>query len=98
MNVTRTIRYEGNSAPAAFLAYLLREEGVDVEWTPPEPVTGPRGSGTEIFADVVVRLGVRGTLEAIGLALKRFEEFRAPLPHDARVVVEDPDGGGFPER
>jgi hypothetical protein len=97
MNVTRTIRYEGNSALAAFLAYLLKEEGVDVEWTPPEPVTGRPGAGTEMEPVVVVLLGVRGTLEAIGLALERFEEFRAPLPHDARVVAEDPDGGGFPE-
>ena len=96
MNVTRIIRYEGNPALAAFLAYLFKEEGVDVEWTPPEPLE-PRGPGTEIVTSVVVQLGVKGTLEAIGRALKRFEEFRERLPHDARVVVEDPDGGGFPE-
>ena len=95
MNVTRTIRYEGNPALAAFLAYLFKEEGVDVEWTPPEPLIEPRGLGTEIGTGVVVQLGVKGTLEAIGLALERFEQFREWLPHDARVVVEDPDDGGF---
>ena len=97
MNVTRTIRYEGHPTLAAFLAYLFKEEGVDVEWTPPEPLIEPRGLGTENVPGVVVQLGVKGTLEAIGLTLKRFEEFRARLPHYARVVVKDPDDGGFLE-
>jgi hypothetical protein len=79
----------------SFLAYLLKEEGVDVEWTPPQPLVEPRGLGPEIIAGVVVQLGVKGILEAIGMALKRFEEFRERLPHDATVEVEEPDDGGF---
>ena len=96
MNVTRIIRYEGNPARAAFLANLFREEGVDVEWTPPEPLE-PRGLSSEIVTGVVVQLSVKGTVEAIGRALNRFEEFGERLPHDARVVVEDPDDRGFLE-
>lgn len=85
MDVTRTIVYRGGAARVAMLAQMLRSEGVQVEYTPPEEQRGIGGDLNE----VVVNLVSTGTVVAIGAAVKKFRE-RVPR---AKVKVEGEDAG-----
>jgi hypothetical protein len=73
-NVTRTVRYEGYPAVASLLVQTLREEGVEVEWTPPDEsrVVDP------VISTIVLSLVANGLYDAIKLGVKKFEDMRMP--------------------
>jgi hypothetical protein len=89
MDVTRTIRYEGRPELAGFLAYSLRQEGVRVEWTPPEPQEEPRGIdwATDV-QQVVVTLTAGGAAYAIKRAVDLFRERVRAAGGDVNVEIE----------
>jgi hypothetical protein len=88
MDVTRTVVYQGPAPYAGMLAQMLREQGVQVKYTPPEERRGLAGDLNE----VIVNLISTGSAAAIGLAIKKFLE-RKPR---AKVNVEDDDSHGGP--
>jgi hypothetical protein len=94
MDITRTITYTGPAARVGGLADVLEDEGVRVEWTPPEERRGIDYS-TDIQALVVavVAMKATGAPAAIKAAVKKF---RARVPW-AKVEIQDesPDDGGF---
>lgn len=75
--------------------YLLKDEGVQVDWSPPAARDEDRGlaaDATQVVIDVVST----GTVAAIAKAARRFRKYCERLPHDARIEVDgEPDDGGF---
>lgn len=90
-DVTRTITYHGDAARCGALVQMLEQEGVTVQWTPPQE---RRGLGADIN-EVVVSLVSSGTLLAITAGVRKFRE-RFPR-HKIEVDGEEarPDDGGF---
>jgi hypothetical protein len=91
MDVTRTIRYQGDAARVSALAQMLQEEGVHVDWSPPHEERGILGADLN---EVIVRLICLGSGPAIGAAVKLY---RKRFPRDKVEVEGDegPDDGGF---
>jgi hypothetical protein len=88
MDVTRSIRYEGDSAQLVRLVQMLQGKRVMVEWTPKPGRPGGPGHGliewsTDI-QQVVVTLVAAGSLTSINKAIAKF---RKKYPR-ANVVVE----------
>jgi hypothetical protein len=88
MGVTRSIRYEGDSAQLVRLVQILQGKRVKVEWTPTPGRPGGPGHGliewsTDI-QQVVVTLVAAGSLTSINKAIAKF---RKKFPR-ANVVVE----------
>jgi hypothetical protein len=92
MDVTRTVTYRGKPPWHTALVQFLEEEGVRVEWSPPDGEE-PRGLGADV-TQVVVNIVSTGTIAAMAAAVYRFRNFR---PRDkGKVEVEgEPDDGGF---
>jgi hypothetical protein len=92
-DVTRTVRYEGDPARCGWLAQMLREEGVRVEYTPPEE---KRGYVVDDINQVVVNLICTGTGAAILAGVQRFKKHHPR--HKVDIESDDgtgPDDGGF---
>ena len=70
MSETRVITYKGRPELAGFLVSMLRQEGVRVEWTPPEGEER-RGLGTDLVEAVIVKILVDGGWEAIERAVEK---------------------------
>jgi len=87
MDVTRTIKYQGNTARVGALAHMFEQQGVRVGWTPPRE---QRGLGADVN-EVIVNLVSTGSVVAITAAGKRFRE-RFPH-HKVDVEGEEHDDG-----
>jgi hypothetical protein len=74
------------------LAQMLREEGVQVEYEPPEE---QRGLGVDVAAGVIVYILTKGADEAIKAAVRRFRE-RAP--HNKVTIEGDEDEDGHSDQ
>lgn len=79
---TKTITYRGGPGEAHILVRMLRAEGVQVDWEPPEERRDLGGA----LQDYVVELLATGTVAAISYAIGKFRE-RAR----GTVQVEDED-------
>jgi hypothetical protein len=88
MDVTRTIRYQGDPARASALVQMLEQQGVQVSWTPPRE---ERGLATDVTA-VVINLVSTGSAVGIAAAVK---QFRQRFPKATVKVDGEPDDGGF---
>jgi hypothetical protein len=86
--LTRAIRYYGSPARVGMLAQMLREEGVQVEYEPPQE---ERGLGADIAAGVIVYILTKGGEEAIQVAVRRFRE-RTPR-NQVTIEGDDNEGG-----
>jgi hypothetical protein len=90
--VTRTITYRGKPPWHTALVQFLKEEGVQVEWSPPaEPEE--RGIGADAN-DVVVSLTATGAVATIRYAVQRFRNY-GPRSKGKVEVEGEPDDGGF---
>ena len=65
---THRILYTGTASFAGWVAQSLREEGLDVSWTPP---VEERGAVSEVVESVTVALIVNGTSEAVDAAVAK---------------------------
>ena len=65
---TKTITYRGGPGEAHILVRMLRAEGVQVDWEPPEERRDLGGA----FQDYVVELLATGTVAAISHAVGKF--------------------------
>jgi hypothetical protein len=70
MEESRTITYRGGPVGLQQLVRMLREEGVRVEWEPPEE----RRDLASMAQDYVVELLAMGTIAGIQLAVDRFRK------------------------
>jgi hypothetical protein len=92
VEITRTIAYRGKPLWHTALVQFLKEEGVQVEWSPPaEPEE--RGIGADVN-DVVVSLVSVGTVAAIRYAVQRFRNY-GPRSKGEVEVEDEPDDGGL---
>lgn len=67
---TRRITYRGGAIEPHRLVSMLRDEGVRVEWEPPEERRDVAGA----VQDYVVELLATGTVAAISYAIGKFRE------------------------
>jgi hypothetical protein len=81
---TYRILYTGTAPFAGWVAQTLREEGLDVSWTPVEE----RGTVSDVVDNVTVALVVNGTSEAVRAAVAKAREL---LSGHGTVEVEDED-------
>jgi hypothetical protein len=90
VDVTRKITYHGDTARVGALVQMLEQQGVQVDWTPPQE---HRGLGADVN-EVIVNLVSTGSVVAIAAAVK---QFRARFPrHKIEVEGEaEPDDSGF---
>lgn len=82
MDETRMITYQGGPARSALLAQMLRDEGLQVQWTPPE-----ERRGIDYSADIqslVVTLTAVGLVTSMRVAVSKFRN-RVP---SAKVKIE----------
>ena len=70
MTETRTITYEGDPARAGALVQMLEQQGVKVEWEPPQE---ERSLGTDVGA-VALSLVASGLYDAIKTGVTRLRE------------------------
>jgi hypothetical protein len=82
---TYRILYTGTASFAGWVAQALREEGLDVSWTPP---VEERGTVSDVVDNVTVALVVNGTSEAVRAAVAKAREL---LSGHGTVEVEDED-------
>jgi hypothetical protein len=90
--VTGTITYRGKPPWHTALVQFLKEEGVQVEWSP--PVEPSERWITADVNDLVVSLVATGTAAGIGYAIKRFLNY-GPRSKGKVEVEGEPDDGGF---
>jgi methylmalonyl-CoA mutase cobalamin-binding subunit len=85
MPVTQTYRivYTGTAPFAGWVAQTLREEGLDVSWTPP---VEERGAVSDVVENVTVALIVSGTTAAVRGAVAQAREL---LRGHGTVEIED---------
>jgi hypothetical protein len=79
------IRYEGGAAIVGALAQMLREEGVEVTYEPPDEWRSP--TIPTVVAAVVVNMIANGAYDAIKAGIRRF---RGLFPRSS-VEIEDDD-------
>lgn len=87
--MTGRITYEGPPALANMLVQHLDEEGVHVDWQPPELPDERLSYSVEVVSianEVVVAMTVSGTTAAIELAVRNF---RARVKGRATARVDD---------
>jgi hypothetical protein len=82
---TYRILYTGTAPFAGWVAQTLREEGLDVSWTPVEE----RGTVSDAVEDVTVALIVTGTTAAVDAAVAKARELL--LGHGTVEVEDDKD-------
>jgi hypothetical protein len=82
---TYRILYTGTAPFAGWVAQTLREEGLDVSWTPVEE----RGTVSDVVEDVTVALIVTGTTAAVDAAVAKARELL--LGHGTVEVEDDKD-------
>jgi hypothetical protein len=88
MTDTRQVTYEGAAPFASVLVRMLEDEGVTVQWDPPEET---RSGG--VLEEIVIGLAVNGTYEAIKLGVDRFRQWAKGR---AKAKIDgEPDDGGF---
>jgi hypothetical protein len=92
VDVTRTITYRGEAPWCWALAYFLDQEGVQVEWSPPDGEEH-RGLGADA-QQVAVSLVTTGTITAIRVAVRKFRNY-GPRSKGKVEVEGEPDDGGF---
>jgi hypothetical protein len=89
--MTGRITYEGPPALANMLVQHLDEEGVHVDWQPPELPDERLSYSVEVVSianEVVVTMTVSGTTAAIELAVRKFRE-RVKGQGSARIDYQD---------
>jgi hypothetical protein len=82
---TYRILYTGTAPFAGWVAQTLREEGLDVSWTPVEE----RGTVSDVVENVTVALIVTGTTAAVDAAVAKARELL--LGHGTVEVEDDKD-------
>jgi hypothetical protein len=80
---TYRILYTGTAPFAGWVAQTLREEGLDVSWTPP---IEERGVVSDVVENVTVTLIVNGTTAAVLAAVAKARE---RLGRRGTVEIED---------
>lgn len=81
MDVTRTIRFEGNPSIASALVQFLKEEGVSVKWT---PLDESRGLADDAVT-VALSLLASGAYDGMKAAVRKFLQM---FPH-AKADIEE---------
>jgi hypothetical protein len=87
-----TVEYRGPAPFVSALAQMLRQEGVEVTYEPPQE---ERGTAADLLAGVggvVVNIACAGAYDAIKAGVQRFRASR--FGKAAQVDVEDGDGDG----
>lgn len=82
---THRILYTGTAPFAGWVAQTLREEGLDVSWTPVEE----RGTASDVVENVTVALIVTGTTAAVDAAIAKAREL--VLGHGTIEIEDDQD-------
>jgi hypothetical protein len=93
MDVTRTLTYRGKPPWHTALVQFLKEEGVQVEWSPPAEEERRDLLGADAN-QVVVSLVCSGALAAIIAAVRKFRNF-GPRSKGKVEIEGEPDDGGF---
>jgi len=85
MTESHRLTYTGNPAFSGVLVQMLQDEGLAVEWEPPE-----ERRGANIPEDVLVGLVVSGLSDTIKLGIRTaIEKFRTRFPGRAEVRDDD---------
>jgi hypothetical protein len=73
-DVTKSIEYIGPAVRAGALVKCLKEEGIEVRWTPPEEDRGAGDMAAAAAVSAVVSIIANGAYDAIKAGVTKFRE------------------------